>query len=413
MDECLRQDAPPWSRPPWSRAYRPRERQNLLFLVLQRPASWPRPRVRCQCQDQETPLIGLGHEMFEEETGHLGAWRAAYLHGCCVPAKSQDWYTRSAVCFFEVGCSSSTVRLIQDNATSWHELVAVTDVSPATRRDATSPAASVCLARVDRERAARPGLLSAWLAHYRTIGVWNAYVYSIDGASIALSSPGTEVIDLRPVREYPGWAFHQALAMRDCYARAAAAGSSWLLFLDLDEFLIVPPDWLNARAFEQRALSFGSRPLCAPNPVFRTRVGGACVAAWRGYRKYALALPSWHPWRFGAPCRPPDAVSCNRSGGTRRIVRLRFEPPQYIHAHRRELLVSMASGMYILHANDVNGSCKFGRRGDLRPLRFDVPTLMAGAELARAGTLLQNATRESVTSLLGCPSEQTAPFNYP
>ena len=358
-------------------------------------------------------MVGLGHAMFEEETGHLGAWRAAYLHGCCVPSRTQNWYTHSAVCFFEYGCSGSVVQLVQENSTV-QELIDVTNVAPATAHNAETPSASVCLARVDRNRATQPRLLSAWLAHYRSIGVGHAYLYSIDGAGSVLSSTladnSAELVDLSPVRDYPGWAFHQGLAMRDCYARAAAAGRRWLLFLDLDEFLIVPPHALGARAFLQPAISFGSRPLCAPNPVFRTRLGGACVATWRGYRKYALALPAWRPWPDAAACRPPDAVSCNRSGSSGRTARLHFEPPQYIHAHRRELLLSMASGMFILHANDDNGSCKFGRK---RPLDLDVRTLMAGPEVARASDLLRNATRATATLLLGCPSEQAAPFQYP
>eukprot|EP00966_Prymnesium_polylepis_P168072 3885697-Prymnesium_polylepis.1 len=200
---------------------------------------------------------------------------------------------------------------------------------------------------------------------------------------------GLDVVDLSAVRAYPGWSFHQALAMRACFARTVAAAAQWALFLDIDEFLIVSPTWLSASAFQwPPALSFGSRPMCAPHPVFHSRVGGPCVPSWKGYRKYALAIPSWrtaaHP------------------------SRLRFEAPQYIHAHHRELLVSTASGMHIFHANDNNGTCRFGRRANVASADEALRELLSPRSegVLRAAQLLRNASRVNVVAAVGCPSEQ-------
>lgn len=59
--------------------------------------------------------------------------------------------------------------------------------------------------------------------------------------------------------------FLKVLSMRDCWARSVAGGAAWTLFVDLDEFLVVPSGWTKASRFANLS-SIRSR-LRLPSPV--------------------------------------------------------------------------------------------------------------------------------------------------
>ena len=335
--------------------------------------------------------------MVEEETGHIGNQTAA-LYGCCTPSRQHNWYTHIAVCEFE-RCVATELMLVHSNGTARHEMVAVTDVAPMTPRPSGSPGAAVCLNRLDRTYALREvEKLSSWLSHYVSIGVRRFSLYSINGAAevLTLASLRTaeeatvvEVVDLSSIHEYPGWYHHHVLSIRDCYARSAAAGARWAIFVSSDEYLIVPPNWLDSAAFDhQVALSFGSRPLCAPSPAFGADVGGACVPGWSGWRKYALRT-----WQHSTPA---------------------LDPPHYVHAHPRELMLSTASGMYIYHMNDNNGTCQFGPPSGVAPRIGTRPDTLLAADAPRAASFLwpqsHDARPSEVLSQASCEHRR---FSYP
>ena len=193
--------------------------------------------------------------------------------------------------------------------------------------------AAMCVPRFDRATARAKlgsGDLEAWLRHHTARDVRRVFLYSDDClnevlppdklAVLAASISTTltiQVVDIATLKDYNGWYHHQILAARDCFSRATSSGVAWALFMDVDEFLVIPPGWSGLDFGGSRALSFGSKDPCAekqPTP---------CAHTFEGHRKYAISTAV----RKGmAPL-----------------------PPSYIHGDFRETKFNANGGVFMLH----------------------------------------------------------------
>ena len=130
--------------------------------------------------------------------------------------------------------------------------------------------ARLCVPRLDRKllsQASDSGYFTQWLSHHHQRDISTISIYSDDCINDRLMQIVTpsfvEAVDISRIATYNGWYHHQMLAIKDCFARASAAGNSFAIYLDIDEMLVVPPGWSSSPAMKDHlALSFASRSAC-------------------------------------------------------------------------------------------------------------------------------------------------------
>ena len=315
---------------PWSRAYTGKDDRRSFMVVLQRPFAWTAP-FECRCGDAKSLLTQLSPEPldksntpgFEETSTHLRQ-RDRDRHGCCTPPANHNWHTRNLQCTFETPCALEVLKLGYSDG----------GVEDATVETMTAMGgAAVCMPRYGRKLAQghlNSNYLHDWLKHYGERDTTHVFLYSDECVDEVLTptvlahqreGSGVSVVnlvDISQVREFPAWYHNQVLAMRDCWARAAAGGATWMLSLDADELLLVPPGWSSAPAFAPaQALSFGSL-----NPCSSAENSRPCERTASGHRKYALRSAANH-----------NSLS----------------PPSFIHGDPQEMALSTNSGMFVMH----------------------------------------------------------------
>jgi len=245
--------------------------------------------------------------------------------GCC--DGGDTWRTRSLRCVFDTRCDAEALEL-------GDERVSVTEIPPV-------DGAQLCLGRLDSDP---DGNLPRWLQHHRERDIAHVVAYSDSSVGLGLLEHHADVdaIDVRPFVTYPGWYHHQLLGMKDCHARAVAAGATWVVFIDRDEALMAPPGWSTAAAFDRAAaISFGSVRDADHDQH-------PCRNAWRGHRKYAL-----------------------------RVRGVDVNAPGYIHGDPRALVVNVSSGVFVAHV-DVGGA----RFAPLRARQAELGALVAPTTIA-------------------------------
>jgi hypothetical protein len=151
----------------------------------------------------------------------------------------------------------------------------------------------------------------AWVAWHRKLGVQHLFFYTAGKPSdmhpVGVSYDWIDVGGW--LRDFTTWSRAQLWSMHDCLFRARAHRVSWLLFLDVDELLRLPPGdtlpQLAARLVSdgKTGASFGSVPylntVCRPNAA-----RGSTLAELAAYRALQAECQPWddHPPAPPAVC---------------------------------------------------------------------------------------------------------------
>ena len=335
--------------PPWTAAYTNRERM-YIYLVLQRPSGYM-PPTHCVCDQEigtiisdDEPSTKAGSPGWEEWPHHMKE-RYMLRAGCC--DGGDTWRTRSLQCQFKTPCHMTSIKLVGSKHEPRDKTIPLVSVRDESR------GARLCVPRLDRKllsQASDSGYFTQWLSHHHQRDISTISIYSDDCINDRLMQIVTpsfvEAVDISRIATYNGWYHHQMLTIKDCFARASAAGNSFAIFLDMDEMLVVPPGWSSSLAMKGHlALSFASRNACDKGSFDN------CRRVWMGHRKYALRTLTKYPHIF----------------------------PGYIHCHPAETTLPMSSGMFVLHF----GGCKglntseiedFKHEASLSHLSLGLPT---------------------------------------
>ena len=158
----------------------------------------------------------------------------------------------------------------------------------------------------------------AWGSWHHALGVSHVFVYSGGGvAPIQLPGMSVDWIDLPWLAAYDTWSRAQLWAMHDCMFRARALEHRWVLFLDLDELVRLPPektipvllDHLEAQGLS--GASFGSVPY----------LHNACRDAAHGDPAqriaYRTSTPECQPWEGHSD---PNPLTCPGWQGRRKYA---------------------------------------------------------------------------------------------